>query len=238
MKVIIVVPTYNEGEGIHSLLKELLYHTKHYDSEIIIVDDQSKDNTKNKVIQVMNNLPEGRIILLERNSRGVDSAITDGIKIAQGEITLLMDSDLSHPPRMIHQMISATETNDFVIGSRFVKGGKINRTFPYGTGSKILNKRIKTILGMPYNDYTGVFHAVRTERLRELLPLKYTAIWGEFDIEIIVRAAMQGQKIVELPYTYEDRTLGKSKSENLLKYWIAYTKMAKRMRREINNYGR
>jgi len=215
-KISIILPTYNEEKNIKNLvmaLRQSLRKTKYKEKfEIVVVDDNSKDRTP----RIIDNLAEiGDFIAVHRNNhKGLFSAIQDGISISNGDFVLLMDSDFSHSPETIQEMVKHIDKYDLVSGSRFVEGGKMEAPFLRVLGSKVINGVCGKIMGMKIKDIAGGFHLIKKEKFNKL-KFKYPSHFGEFDFELLYRAQKSGMKIKEIPFTYKFRQEGESKMGNL-----------------------
>ncbi|MCP3682776.1 MAG: glycosyltransferase [bacterium] len=211
--VSVILPTYNEAGNIEKLITSLSAELKDYNFEIVIVDDDSTDKTP----EIMDKYAKkGVVVALHRKGiRGIFSAIRDGIKISCGNVIVLMDADMSHPPETVPELVKHTKQYDLVSASRYtdnksVKAPFIRKFFPI-----MLNLYCKTILRMKLTDFTGGFHAIRREKLKEI-QFKYPSSWGEFDLELLFRA--RNWKIKEIPFVYSYRTSGTSKSAEGMGY--------------------
>lgn len=128
----IVIPTYNESKNIVKILDSLRTAlTREMNAEIIVVDDNSPDGTSKTVEEYAKNSknPGYSIQIIRReNKRGLTSAIVTGIEHAKGDAVVVMDSDLSHPPQTIPQMVEELRNSDcdIVVASRYVKGGSVS----------------------------------------------------------------------------------------------------------------
>ena len=123
-EISIVVPTYNESGNIGNLLQTVSKTLEGYDYEIIIVDDNSPDRTAELVRKIT--CVDNRIRLLVRSGKlGLGSAILEGFGMAKGNYFLMIDADLSHRSEDIKRLIDNRRGADIVIGSRYIKGGKI-----------------------------------------------------------------------------------------------------------------
>jgi dolichol-phosphate mannosyltransferase len=124
-KVSVILPTYNESQGIVQLIEEIKNGLKNFKSEIIIVDDDSPDNTARLLREYYKGAPEIRVFL-RREDKGLASSILYGIKKSTGSHILVMDSDFNHKPEYIPFMIQSLNCYDFVTGSRFLYGGMMD----------------------------------------------------------------------------------------------------------------
>lgn len=223
----VILPTYNEEEGISRIINDIRVILKGKNYEIVVVDDDSKDNTP-KIIDSYNK--EDITALHRHHKKGILSAIKDGTKAARGSIIVIMDADYSHPPKKVLEMLSYVDKYDIVSCSRFIDGGGIQAPFIQKYSTILLNRTLRLLLfDLGVSDFTGGFHAMKKDKFMDL-NLKYDAIWGEFDMELFYRAKKKGYKIKEIPFIYKYREEGKSKSENYLKYAYYYWKMALKLR--------
>jgi dolichol-phosphate mannosyltransferase len=214
--VSIILPTYNEKENIKDAINEII-DALGDPVEIIIVDDDSPDLTWN----IASELNDERVIALRRkNTRGLASAINRGIIESRGEIIGWMDADLSHPPSMLPQMLKALEKHDAVIGSRYIDGGRDDRTFLRVTASKLINGLASFVLGYGIKDYDSGFILMRRSVLDQVthMPTGY----GSYFIELVYACCRKGLSVHEIPYVFTDRTKGHSKSApSLVQFLIA-----------------
>lgn len=128
MRLSLVIPTYNEKENISFLIEKIQkeFKTNKIKGEIIIVDDNSPDGT-GALLEKLKKKQKNLKVIHRQGKLGLSSAVLEGWKIAEGEILGVMDADLSHPPEKIKELFFEIEKNnfDFVIGSRYIRGGKI-----------------------------------------------------------------------------------------------------------------
>ncbi len=124
IKASVILPTYNEAGNIIDLIevikKEL--SAKKISHEIIVVDDDSPDKTGLLVQKYFSKIPEVRAII-RKKERGLATAIKHGISKAVGEIVVVMDTDFNHDPKLLPRLISKCSSFDFVVGSRYIRGG-------------------------------------------------------------------------------------------------------------------
>ena len=124
-QVSVILPTYNERENIEELferIKDALDSKWTY--EIIVVDDNSPDDTAGAVRRLADLYP--LVSLLERpHKSGLASAVAAGFNVAKGEYWVMMDADLSHRPDDLPNLLQGLAQVDIVVGSRYVEGGRI-----------------------------------------------------------------------------------------------------------------
>src|SRR5947207_15375260 len=121
--VSIIVPTLNEEGNIAPLVSQILASAGPF-REILFVDDCSTDATRDMIRALASTYPI-RLIEQDATKVGLAAAIMSGARAAQGEILLVMDADLSHPPQRIKDLLTPrfAGTADIVTGSRYVTGG-------------------------------------------------------------------------------------------------------------------
>lgn len=212
MKSLIIIPTYNESGNIPKLLGRLLNVSP--DIDMLVVDDNSPDGTGKMVEGFSHQYP--RIHLLSRTQKeGIGPAYIAGFKwgLARGyDAFMEMDADLSHRPRYIPRFLEEIKTYDFVIGSRWIKGGGI-ANWPFGRVmlSRLASIYSRMILGVSVNDTTAGFICYRRAVL-ESLPLDdlHSDGYG-FQIEMKYRAVRKGFSFKEIPIMFTDRKNGTSK---------------------------
>lgn len=203
----IVVPTYNERERLADLVEAIFaaYAAERLDAELIIVDDNSPDGTGRIADELAT---RHRIQVLHRSGKsGLGTAVVAGFALASAPIVGVIDADLSHPPQLLPRMTAVMQQTgaDVVIGSRYVPGGGV-RNWPLG---RRLMSRIACLLARgltPVRDAASGFFLIRRDLVRGV-----TISAGGFKIclELLVRARLR--RIVEVPYTFEDRAAGQSK---------------------------
>ncbi len=119
----VIIPVYNEQENLHELYKRLrgVIDTLENESEIILIDDGSQDNSL-RILDELNNLdPRVHYISLARNF-GHQIAVTAGLNYAQGQVVIVMDSDLQDPPELIPKLIEKWQE-----GYHIVYAQRVNR---------------------------------------------------------------------------------------------------------------
>ena len=230
VQVSIIIPTYNESENIIQVLKSIGEHLpEDIAVEAIVVDDNSPDGT-GKIVDDYINDEQNKIeyaadIIHRKTKSGLSSAILDGIEHSSGEIIVVMDSDFSHPPKIIPRLIEEIKISkcDIVIASRFITGGAIEG---WSIKRKLISKTAKGIakagLGVNESDPMSGFFAFRRKILEGI---KLDAIGYKVLLEILVKT--KDIKIKEIPYTFTNRTLGSSKldSSTMLDYVRAVWKL-------------
>src|SRR5438445_13492511 len=204
--VSIIVPTRNEAENIAPLVEQIVSSAAPF-HEILFVDDDSTDGTRNAVRLLAARYPI-RLIEQDRAEVGLAAAIMSGARAAQGEILLVMDADLSHPPERIKDLLAPLFAGgaDLVVGSRYVKGGST----PGWPIWRRLMSRTGAALAYPLtglHDSMCGFFAIGRSRLLELAP--HTS-----GFKIVFETMVRGGdmlRVREIPIAFRDRAHGKSK---------------------------
>lgn len=172
--------------------------------ELIVVDDGSPDGTADLAESYADVHPVR--VVRRPGKAGLASAVLAGFAQAHGDVLLVMDADLSHPPEAVPRLAAAIrEGADLAVGSRYVKGG--------GTEDWPLRRRIVSraacLIGntlVPIRDCTSGFFAIRRSALDGV---KLNPIGFKIGFEVMARGHYK--KAVEIPYVFRDRELGKSK---------------------------
>jgi dolichol-phosphate mannosyltransferase len=214
VKIIIVLPTYNEAENLPRLVSALFMLP--LDLSLLVVDDNSPDGT-GQVAEALAATQPARLHVLHRaGKRGLRSAYMEGFQKAfalGAEAVVQMDADFSHDPAMLQDMARQLGDCDVVIGSRYVRGGSVDQDWPLWRKflSAFGNQYARTILQVPLHDVTTGFRMWRREAL-EKMPLDRIRSNGYiFLVEMVYVAFLMGYKIVEVPIHFEDRRFGASK---------------------------
>jgi dolichol-phosphate mannosyltransferase len=212
MRVLVVVPTYNERDTLPELLAGI---TAFPGYSVLVVDDQSPDGTGAIADEWAARLP-GRVNVLHRTGpRGLGRAYVDGLHraLAGGaECIVQMDADLSHDPRYLPELVGALDVSDLAIGSRYLAGGSVvNWPLRRVLLSQFANRYIRTVTGLAVRDCTSGYRAWRRELLARI-PLSGVASNGyAFLTEMLFHAAAAGARITERPIVFVERRAGVSK---------------------------
>lgn len=215
MNLTIVIPTYNEAENLPRLVSTL-FELPLPGLNLLVVDDNSPDGT-GQIAEELGQKSGGRVKVLHRPGKlGLGTAYIQGFQQAlqQGADYIgQMDADFSHPIEKIVPMAEALAEYDFVIGSRYVPGGRLDERWPLwrralsGWG----NFYARSILGMKIRDVTGGFKLWKRETL-SAMPLERIRSNGYvFQVEMSYVASLLGFRCKEIPIYFADRRWGKSK---------------------------
>lgn len=213
MRVVVVVPTYNEVDNIVELCRAVRRQLA--DADILIVDDASPDGTARVVRRLGEEL--GGIDVLDRpGKQGLGSAYRDGMQAALdrgAEVVVQMDADLSHDPADLPALVAIVANGvDLAIGSRYVPGGA-TENWPRRRRwlSRWGNRYAAGVLGLAINDATAGYRAYGRDALVGMDLASMRADGYGFQIEMTHRLVRRGGRIVELPIVFRERTEGASK---------------------------
>lgn len=203
----VIVPTYNEQEGLSRLVSTILGITDQAGirAELVIVDDNSPDGT-GKIADEL--AKENPITVIHRAGKlGLSSAVMEGFKASIGDIIIVTDADLSHDVSIIPKMVELIEKGEamLVVGSRYIKGGGIRNwpIFRYivSKGAIFLSRGLTKI-----KDSMSGFFAFHRSVIEgaELSPIGY-----KIGLEIFVKGRYD--RAIEIPYVFVNRSEGRSK---------------------------
>ena len=208
-QISIVVPALNEAANLPPLTEQIAAALAGRSFEILIVDDNSQDETPRIGAELAQRYPLKLIIRAEPKD-GLSGAVLRGFAEARGEYLIVMDADLQHPPSKLPELLAPLERGeaDFVLGSRYVPGGSTAEK--WGLFRKI-NSDVATFLARPFSGVvtdpmSGFFALKRTtyERAQRLTPLGY-----KIGLELMCKARVQ--QVREIPIHFAERTRGESK---------------------------
>ena len=209
-KTLVFTATYNESENIKKFLDITL---KFKNIDLLIVDDNSPDLT----FEIVENYQKKyqNLFLIKREAKlGLDTAHKLSFEFAkknnyQNLITL--DADLSHDPNQIEKFISNLENYPFVIGSRYINGGKNNMKLSRLILSYFGNKLIKFILQIPCEEFTTSYRGFNLNKLSRFNINNVKSKGYSFFMETIYWINKAGYEIKQVPIIFEDRDKGQSK---------------------------
>lgn len=220
MKVVVINPTYNEKENIGLLIEEeqkVFKKIHDHQMHTLVVDDSSPDETHKIVQEKMKTYKNLHLVIGGKQGlgmayiRGMDYAINQ----LDADVFLEMDADFSHDPEKIPEFLEKIDQGyDFVIGSRYIKGGSIPAN--WGIHRKIFsvlgNFLVRFILGrFKIHDWTGGYRAVRKEFFQKTHERLYGFAGYTFQVGFLYYSLMEGAKVAEVPINFVDRKYGKSK---------------------------
>lgn len=226
IKVLVLIPTYNEEESISNLLarlqavREKLANS--FDIDILVVDDGSPDKT----VEIIKSLDFSKIKVLQRDQKnGLGPAylagFTEGLK-SDYQYFVEMDADLSHQPEELPTLLDKAGEDKFVIGTRWMPGGSVvnwpkKRQFI----SKMGTKYAAFALNLPFRDLTSGYRVIPRSFLESIEFTEIETRGYGFQVEMAIKANRNGFKIVEVPIKFVERENGHSKM-SLAIVWEAW----------------
>jgi len=210
-KVLIFTATYNELGNISNLVAEVLKYADK--AQMLVIDDGSPDGTGHILDGIAKK--QKRLKVIHRSGKqGLGSAHIAAMRYAvenKYDLLITMDADFSHDPADIPKFITLSQDNDFVIGSRYTKGGGLGygllRTFI----SKTANFLARLLLSIKLKECTTSFRAFRAPLLEKLLASKIESTGYSFFFEITYRVTRLTDRVTEFPIYFADRVAGESK---------------------------
>ena len=210
-KTLIFTATYNESKNIAQLIDKILNLKLNID--ILIVDDNSPDKTYEIIEKFKNKFDN---IFLEKRSGklGLNTAHIFGYEFAlkhQYKNLITMDADLSHDPEEIPNIIKLLDNNAFVIGSRYIKGGKNDMKKLRLLLSIFGNKFIRIVLNSKGTEFTSSFRGFNLVKLKDFSFNQVKSEGYSFFMETVIRINRLGFKSFEFPIHFKNREHGVSK---------------------------
>lgn len=212
MKLSIVIPAYNEEKNVSRTLEELRRVVKdehNISHEVIVVNDNSKDDTEAVIRNAMTEYPEVRLVN-RRGPGGFGRAIRSGIEAVRGDVVVICMADLSDDPRdVVTYYEKICEGYDCVFGSRFIKGSKVEN-YPWLklVVNRIVNTAIRMMFRTRFNDLSNAFKAYRTSVLRESGPFRSSHF--NITLELSLSTLIRNYNICQIPIRWYGRTWGAS----------------------------
>jgi len=240
MRIVIIIPTYNESKTIAGLIDAIELEFKkiaNHQLSILVVDGNSPDGTAAAVrakMPVYKNIE----LLIEKEKRGLGMAYISGMKYAVEKMGagafIEFDGDFQHDPKDIRRLIQELDNGyDYVIGSRYVPGGSVPKE--WGWHRKFLSKfgslYIKYALGLPTHDNTSGLKLTRVQGFFSQLSLDENRILSKrhaYKVHLLYEMIRLGAKVKEMPIRFLERGGGTSKSsledikESLKVVWFLF----------------
>jgi dolichol-phosphate mannosyltransferase len=217
-RICVTIPTYNEHESISKLIPTLLhvFEENEIDGWVLVVDDSSPDGTGDIVEALSREHPNIRV-MHRKGKLGLGSAYKDAFREAlmdrDTDLVVEMDADLSHDPVYLPAILRGAKRSGGVgLGSRYVKGGRIvgwpmkRKIVSWGA-----NFLTRVILGISVKDATSGYRAFTRDALSKIGYADAGTKAYAFQVEILYRCRRQSFSIEEVPITFYERQLGKSK---------------------------
>jgi dolichol-phosphate mannosyltransferase len=209
MEITVVTPTFNEAGNVERFLRSVTEALRGIEHEIVIVDDDSPDQTWQVAQKFCATYPTLRV-LRRQAQRSLSGSVMDGFSMATGNIVACIDADLQHDPFILPKLLEEMRAGaDLAIGCRYMPGGgTADWTWLRRSQSWMATRLARAYLGLRLRDpMSGYFLMWRMDFLR----IKRQLSAQGFKILIEIAARLQPQRIVEVPYVFGPRLAGTSK---------------------------
>ena len=227
MNVYVVIPTYNEAGNIARLVERIFM--LHPSFRVIVVDDNSPDGT-GEVADILSEKYPNLDVIHRPGKGGLGTAYVEGFKRALDEgadLIFEMDADFSHDPQYLGDFLKASKEADFVIGSRYIRGVRVEGwKFRRLLLSKLANIYVSYIMVRPVWDFTAGYRCYRRKVLESIDLNNIKSDGYAFQIELTYLAFKHGFKVREIPIVFRERELGTSKISRKV-VWEAFWRTLK-----------
>lgn len=228
-KAVIVLPTYNESSNIESLIEEIISVSKdikNWQIQLLVVDSNSPDNTAHLVKNITKKHPD-KVHLLQVPKEGLGQAYIRGFSYAleylKPFVIFEMDADWSHNPKDIPDFLDKVENGaDFVIGSRYMKGGSIPANWS-------LHRKIFSIVGNwiarlgfmkpKITEWTNGYRAIKSWLIKEIMPEMNNFSGYVFQVAFLDKTLKRKAYVEQVPIQFKDREKGTSKINSFQYIW-------------------
>jgi dolichol-phosphate mannosyltransferase len=215
MKVVVVVPTYNEARNLPQLASRL-FSLEMPSLHLLVVDDASPDGT-GQVAEGLAEVYPGRVQVLHRQGKqGLGTAYVEGFRLAlnwDADVVVEMDADLSHDPQYLLPILDKMADYDVAVASRYIPGGGADPG--WGLGRRLLsqggNRYARLVTGLRVRDSTSGFKALRRRVVESIDTDSFRCKGFAFQIEMAYACQRKGFKVTEVPISFIDRGVGTSK---------------------------
>lgn len=221
MKIVHIIPTFNEKENIGKMIEALIklaLQSKDQQHDILIVDDHSPDGTADEVRRYQKKFPN--VYLLLKKKEGLGRALIMGyeyaIKKLHADVVIPNDADFQWDPQDIPKLLEKIDEGyDVAVASRHVLGGKV---VGWNWFRKLNHEVSNTFLAWwvagvhEVADHAGNFKAIRVKGILDRVPLMSMKNAGfSFQLHVLYELSKTGAKFTEIPVTFKERKFGKSK---------------------------
>lgn len=210
--VSVITPVYNERRNLEENIRRIETSLKEagITFEVVVVDDNSPDGSGALADEIASRKEFVRV-LHRPEKRGLGTAYKEAFPLTRGRFIVSMDSDLSHDPTFIPQMLRCAETRDIVIGSRLLRGGSIIGRNPLRDLLSIFaNLCIRATTGMGIHDWTSGLRVYHRGVWEAIMPKVNCNKW-DFQFESLFKAVESGFTVGEVPIAFYERADGDSK---------------------------
>jgi dolichol-phosphate mannosyltransferase len=206
VKLSVVIPAYNEQDSINETLTQ-----EHITHEIVVVNDNSKDDTLGVLEMLSQQIPT-LVYYTNEKPNGFGYAVRYGLERFTGQCVSIFMADLSDDPNDLVRFYRTMLQGNFdcVFGSRWIKQGKVSN---YPQRKKLINRLanniVRLVFGLKYNDITNAFKLYKRETIEGLKP--FMAPHFNLTLELPLKAIVRGYNYCILPNSWTNRKYGESK---------------------------
>jgi len=212
MKFLVLMPTFNERQNLENSVLQVLQAVPGIN--LLIIDDNSPDGT-GAIADKLSEENSEVSVLHRKSKKGLGRAYLDGFTWAAKnsfDFVIQMDADGSHQPKNLSDLISKARPNRLVIGSRWIPGGEVlNWPWYRKVISRFGNLYARRMLGTKVMDMTAGYRLYPVSSLAKMKLQDVQAQGYGFQIEMTLLAIEEGLEVVEVPISFVERTVGKSK---------------------------
>ena len=235
-RVVMVIPTYDEALNIRPIIERV--RAAQPDVDILVVDDGSPDGT-GAIAEEIASSDEQVSVLHRPHKEGLGVAYLHGFRVAleRGyDVIGEMDADGSHQPEQLHRLLEALPDADLVIGSRWIRGGRVvNWPVHRELLSRGGNFYTRALLGLGVRDATAGYRLFRRTTLERIRLEETVSLGYVFQAELAYRTVQEGMRVVEVPIEFVERVRGDSKMSRYVAIeslkWITRWGISERGRR-------
>ena len=210
-KILVFTATYNEKENVEKLIDVILKLRN--DIKMLVIDDNSPDKTY-EILEKISKKNDNLIVVKREKKLGLNTAHIMAYEYAlknNYDKLITLDADFSHDPKEITKIIDFLDNYDFVIGSRYMSGGKNVQPFFRYLISYLGNKLIKLVLKINLNEFTTSYRGFNLKKLNNFNLNQIKGKGYSFFMETVIVLNRLGYKCFEFPIHFKDRIYGKSK---------------------------
>ncbi|KAK9321042.1 nucleotide-diphospho-sugar transferase [Lipomyces orientalis] len=205
----VIVPAYHEQANIRPLTTRLFAAVDEpKDTELIFVDDNSRDGSVEEVEQLK---AEGYNvdIIVRTKDRGLSSAVLRGFTDAHGKYLVCMDADLQHPPERVPAFFHALKSSAFVLGTRYSPEVSMDKDWPLirrviSAGARMLARPLTTV-----SDPMSGFFGIQKDYVIKAKNVNSQGF--KIALDLLIKAEIPSSMIAEVPFSFGLRTVGESK---------------------------
>ncbi len=209
MSISIVIPAYNEEKTIAQILDQVLERVQNL-GEIIIIDDGSKDNTRQICLEYERKYPVIHYHLQPQNA-GKTEALKAGFKVSTGDVVIVQDADLEYDPAEINLVVAPILEGkaDVVLGSRFLQRQTSHAVYLQHTlANRFITAMSNLTNGLKLTDVETCYKALRGEIIRSMV---ITSERFGFEVEVMAKVAKLKCRVCEVPISYQGRSYQEGK---------------------------